>query len=84
MASRVSDDVRGRETTLSFTPQGLSLTVTESRLRPGIIRHTTWNEESIAQGGVTVPSRWTVTLDFVGANPEVRPKWQESTPAAPQ
>lgn len=73
MASRLSDDVRGRETTLSFTPQGLSLTGTESLLRPGAIRHITWNREPIAQGGVTVPSRWTITLDFVGANPEVRP-----------
>lgn len=82
MAFRVSDDVRGRETTLSFTPQGLSLTVTESLLRPGIIRQTTWNQESIARGGVTVPSRWTVTLDFVGANPEVHPKWLEVMPAA--
>ncbi len=34
MASHVSDDVRGRETTLSFTPLGLSLTVTESRPDP--------------------------------------------------
>lgn len=82
MASRPSDDVRGRETTLSFTPQGFSLTVTGSRLRPGIIRQTTWNQESIAMGGVTVPSRWTVTLDFVGANPEVRPKSLEVMPAA--
>lgn len=31
---------------------------------------------------MTVPSRGTVTLDFVGANPEVRPKWLELIPAA--
>jgi hypothetical protein len=80
-ASRVSYDVQGRETTLSFTPQELTLTLTRSKLPHGIIQKTTWDRESIVHDGATLSPRRLVTLAFVGANPEVRPQWQELTPA---
>lgn len=81
MASRVSYDVQGRETILSFTPQGLTLTLTGSSFSPGIAQKITWNRWPIAREQATVPSRWVGALNFVGSNSAAIPQWQESTPA---
>jgi hypothetical protein len=81
IASRVGYDVQRRDTSLSFTPQGLTIALTESRPTPGIIRKTTWDREPIAQDGAATLQHWVVTLAFVGANPEVYPQWQELTPS---
>ncbi|MDE2179900.1 MAG: hypothetical protein KGJ40_03510 [candidate division NC10 bacterium] len=78
--SRIGYYVHGRETTLYFTPQGLTVALTGSRPSPEVIRKAAWDRELIAQGGATAPARWVVTLDFVDANPEVRPQWQELMP----
>lgn len=79
IVSRVSYDVQGRRTTLSFTPQGLTLTLTGSSFSPGIAQKTTWNRRPIARRQATVPSRWVGALNFVGSNSAAIPQWQDST-----
>jgi hypothetical protein len=78
--SRIGYYVQGQETTLYFTPQGLTVALTGSRPSPGVVRKAAWDRELIAQGGAAARARWVVTLDFVDANPEVHPQWQELTP----
>ncbi|MDE2485154.1 MAG: hypothetical protein KGL32_07935 [candidate division NC10 bacterium] len=79
--SRIGYYVHGQETTLYFTPQGLTVALTGSRPSPGIVRKAAWGRELIAKSEAAASARWVVTLDFVGANPELRPQWQEPTPA---
>lgn len=79
-ASRVSYDVQGRETTLSFTPQGLTFSFAGSRPTRGVIRKIARDRESITQNRVATVSRRVITLAFVEANPDVVPQWQEPTP----
>jgi hypothetical protein len=79
IAARVGYDVQRCDTSLSFTPQGLTIALTESGSTPGIIQKITWDQELIAQDRAATLPRWVVTLAFVGANPEVYPQWQEPT-----
>jgi hypothetical protein len=79
--SRVGYFLQQRATTLYFTPQGLTVALIGSRPSPGVVRKAAWGGDLIAQGGAATPARRVVTLDFVGANPELRPQWQEPTPA---
>ena len=83
---RVAFSVRGRETTLYLTSQGLTFVLSgsappsqDARVKkvsssPG--RGVAKGEETRSMG------RWVVKLDFVGANPEVKPEGREPMPAA--
>lgn len=78
-ASRVGDDAQEQEATLSFTPHGLTFNLTGSRPTASIIRTTAWDRKPIAQEEAAVSTRQLVTLDFVGANQNVVPQWQQPT-----
>src|SRR5262245_56694363 len=74
--------VQGRDTTLYFTPQGITFALSgppahqdalPSAVRP-IALGPTRNEQEVRQ-------RWGLRLDFVGANPQVRPLGQDPTAA---
>ncbi|GEM_PF-4410205 len=80
MAPRVGYHLQARDIILSFTPQGLTITLIESGPRPGIIRKTTWDREPIDQDGEAVSLYRLVTLDFVGASPGVRPHGEDPMP----
>src|SRR2546426_18702 len=84
---RVAYYVQGRDTTLYFTPEGLTLALTGAAdPRP--------SSEAGGHGAVARPpgvrspaelegarQRWAVMLDFVGARPDARPRGQDPTPA---
>lgn len=78
-ASRLGDDAQEQEATLSFTPHGLTFNLTGFRPTTAIIRTTAWDRKPIAQDEAAVSTRQLVTLDFVGANPNVVPQWQQPT-----
>jgi hypothetical protein len=75
--------VQGRDTSVSLTPQGVTIALTGAAGRPpaadqavarSVDFRTSANSEKAWQ-------RWAVKLDFVGANPEVRRLSQDETSA---
>jgi hypothetical protein len=82
---RVAFSVRGRETSLYFTSQGITFALRGPAppVKDARVKKVSFSpEQGIAKGEETRDmGRWVVKLDFVGANPEVKPEGREPTPA---
>ena len=84
---RVAYYVRGRDTTVYFTSEGLTIALTGPAAPPpasdagghrALARPVARRAPAEPEDG---RQRWAVKLDFVGANAEARPHGQEATPA---
>jgi len=85
---RVDYYLQGRDKTLYFTNEGITFTLTGPGISPAVAgpsvpktaRHRaawpTAADEPVAR------QRWTLKLDFVGANPKVKPRGEQPTAAA--
>lgn len=82
IAVRVDDGVQGRNTALSFTPQGLIIALTGSQPSSHIIRTTTRRRATLARYEAADSTRSLVMLDFLDANPTLRPQCEEPISAA--
>ncbi len=74
--------VQGRDTTLYFTAKGMTLVQTE-RKRGEDGSKGSLERASLSRDGIPTPkadSRWTVKLDFVGANPSPRIEAKDPRP----
>jgi hypothetical protein len=75
---RIAYYVQGRDTTVYFTPEGLTIAITGPSAQPP-------TRGPVALRAPAEPDRarrrWAVKLDFVGANPAARPRGQDPTPA---
>jgi hypothetical protein len=82
---RVAFSVKGRETSLYFTSQGLTFVLRGSAppLKDARVKKVSFSpEHGVAKGEETRDmGSWVVKLDFVGANPEVKPEGREPTSA---
>jgi hypothetical protein len=83
--SRVAFSVRGRETTLYLTSQGLTFVLSGSAppRQDARVKKVSFSPGRGGAKGEETRSmrRWVVKLDFVGANPEVKPEGREPMPA---
>ena len=82
--SRVAYYVQGRDTTLYFTADGMTIVQTEQRHEKNGSKGRL-EKASLGRGIPQTPdpgSRWVVKLDFVGANPNPKIAAAERTPAA--
>jgi hypothetical protein len=84
---RVAYYIQGQSTTVYFTSEGVTLALTGPSKRqtasetpePGVsLRPVTFITTSDADAAM---QRWTLKLEFVGANPTVQPTGQDPTPA---
>jgi hypothetical protein len=81
---RVTYYVQGHDTTVYFTPTGVTLALTGPAAPPpaggppGLARPAGLRSLRDPEGA---RERWAVKLDFVGTNPEARPRGQDPTPA---
>mgnify|MGYP001247327490 FL=1 len=66
--------IQGADKTIYFTAEGVTFSLNRGKPRVGDDAHDRLREFSL-------PTRWTVKLDFLGANPNVRPVAQEPTEA---
>lgn len=82
IAAGVGDRVQGRSTALSFTPQGLMITLTRSQPSSRIIRTTVRRRAALPRYEAVDSTRSLVTLDFLNANPTLRPQCEEPITAA--
>jgi len=79
--------LQGRDTAVYFTAQGITFSLTGQGERPEAIRafeqRAAWRPALFggAADQAGAKQRWAVKLDFIGANPGVRPVGQDSTPA---
>ena len=81
--SRVAYYVQGRDTTLYFTAEGMTLVQTEQRPER-TARRAGWRRPLSVEACPQTPdpvSRWVVKLDFVGANPNPKIEAADRTPA---
>jgi hypothetical protein len=82
---QVAFSVKGRETSLYFTSQGVTFALRGSAppLEDARVKKVSFSpEQGVAKGEETRDvGRWVVKLDFVGANLEVKPEGLEPTPA---
>src|SRR6266487_6994665 len=81
--SRVAYYVQGRDTTLYFAADGMTLAQTEHR-HGGDGLKGRLEKASLSRGVLQTPdpvSRWVVKLDFVGANPNPKITAADPTPA---
>jgi hypothetical protein len=83
MQAQVAYYVQGRDTTLYFTPQGVTFVLSRKEERPTV--HDLNLLQPVALGTAVMEKstrqRWVLKLDFVGANTNVRPQGQDLTPA---
>ena len=79
--ARVAYYVQGRETSLYFTPEGVTFALTKKRPE-GKTRPVAFRPEggSAADDGGG-PERWAVKLEFIGAKPGVAPEGRDQTAA---
>ncbi len=77
---RVRYYVQGRGTSVYFTPEGVTfaLTAPEAPRSPASIRRVAFG---VTSDPGAARQRWSLKLDFVGANPGVMPTGQDPTPA---
>jgi hypothetical protein len=81
--SRVAYYVQGRDTTLYFTSEGMTLVQTDKRHGGNGLKGKL-ERVSLSRGISQAPdpvSRWVVKLDFVGANPNPKITAADPTPA---
>jgi hypothetical protein len=82
---RIAFFVPGRETTLYLTSQGLTFVLSGSAppLKDARVQKVSFSPGRGAAKGEEIRSmgRWVVKLDFVGANPEVKPEGRDPMPA---
>src|SRR5438876_405916 len=78
---RVAYYVQGRDTTLYFTSQGLTLALSSPAPQPAalpkprnLLQPAAWKTEAEPS---SAQQRYVLKLDFVGANPQVKPSGQE-------
>ncbi|HEY3122538.1 MAG TPA: hypothetical protein VGK70_00575, partial [Thermoanaerobaculia bacterium] len=79
---RVAYYVQGRDKTLYFTKEGLTLALTDRK--PAKVTPRGKLEKASLRAGLgpeSPASRWVVKLDFVGANPDVKITAEEKTAA---
>jgi hypothetical protein len=70
--------VQGRDTSLYFTSQGVTFVLTDTQ--PEASKPTV-QSVALRKEPPTARSRYVLKLDFVGANPQVRPRGEETTEA---
>jgi hypothetical protein len=73
MDERVAYYVRGKDKTLYFTSQGLTWVLTDAESKPV--------DDARPPRPLSSAQRWIVKLDFLGANPDVRPVGEDETGA---
>jgi len=76
--ARVAYYVPGKDTTVYFTPDGVTFALTEPARAPAaaaLARPVAFSREPASR------RRWSVKLDFIGAKPNVVPRGQDPTPA---
>jgi len=81
--SRVAYYVQGRDTTLYFTLDGMTMTLTDLKNRERASKGSL-EKASLLRESAREPksmSRWAVKLDFVGANPHPKIVAGDPTPA---
>ena len=83
--ARVAYYVQGCDTSLYFTSQGLTLALNRTAPQPASppgqrdpLRPVAWKTEAEPS---SARQRYVLKLDFVGANPQVKPSGHEPTPA---
>jgi hypothetical protein len=84
--SQVAYYIRGNDKTIYFSPHGLTFALSgpvEQRVVEVGRAAACWMQDRLRWPRDQVPARrrWTVKLDFVGANPHVRPKGLEKAGA---
>jgi hypothetical protein len=81
--AQVAYYVQGRDTTLYFTPQGVTFVLNGKKERPAVPDLNLLQPVALgtAVAEKSTQQRWVLKLDFVGANPNVRPQGQDLTPA---
>src|SRR3954447_15421145 len=81
--AQVAYYVQGRDTTLYFTPQGVTFVLNGKKERPAVPDLNLLQPVALgtAVAEKSTQQRWILKLDFVGANPNVRPQGQDLTPA---
>lgn len=74
--ARVAFYVQGSDKTLYFTPQGITYALTEAKAPPATPKPESFLQPASFRPEVTAaPQKWhVVKLDFIGANPNVKPK----------
>ncbi len=81
--AQVAYYVQGRDTTLYFTPRGVTFVLNGKKERPAVPDLNLL--QPVALGAdiaeESTRHRWVLKLDFVGANPNVQPQGQDLTPA---
>ncbi len=81
---RVAYYVQGRDTSIYFTERGVTLTIADANSSSeALVRPVAYRGMSAARelAPPAQPQRWVVKLDFVDANPKVRPVGQQPTAA---
>ncbi len=84
--SRVNYYIQGRDKTIYFTPGGVTFALRgprpETPMEESFVSNISYGTDRLARdgAGAMVPG-WAVKLDFVGANPNVRPRGEDPTPA---
>ncbi len=83
---RVTYTIQGSDKTIYFAPDGVTFALNDERRRTKDERRTTdlrgdWEAQSAIRNPKSEIHRWAVKLDFVGANPNVRPIGQDKTEA---
>jgi len=70
--------IQGSDKTLYFTPQGVTFVIAGKRASPPALSSA---ELERAVGSAIQEQRWTLKLDFVGANRDVQPEAHDPAPA---
>ena len=80
--AQVAYSIQGRDTSVYFANQGLTFALTGRREHAGApdarFQPVAWTRPALP---AAAPQRWAVKLDFVGANPAVKPQGQDRTSA---
>ena len=83
--TRVTYYVKGRDKTLFFTPQGLTLILTGngkiSTSQEAVVHRASYSTGLAKSNPADSLKQWVIKLDFVGANPDVKPEGLEPTDA---
>jgi hypothetical protein len=82
--ARVAYYVQGRDTTVYFTSDGITVALTGPASASAVSdaqRRISRSVSLVPTDAQRVRQRWAVKLDFVGARPEVRPRGEDRTPA---
>ena len=73
--------IQGKDKTVYFAPHGLTIVFSEPATSKNIM-HVGGLEQSVSSKKTRAKNRWVVKMDFIGANPSVRPVGREKTGAS--